>query len=169
MIVGPAWGVELDWICQRTGCVFTPNAVAIKAMDRYGRTRGMVAYDGWTKSAVQAHMAVDTPIAWRHLIRPAFAFPFEQHGRSIIYAVIQASNQRSLQLAVHFGFVELHHYRDAWAVGEDIVVLEMRKENCRWLSGQSGEQKGGGRWGSRSPLLGKVAALAAFAPALGLD
>ena len=124
---------EFSWIERRTGCVLTRNARAIKAVDRCGLTVGMVAYDSWTENAVQAHMAVDSPIAWRSLLWPAFAYPFEQAGLGVLLAVINAGNTKSLDLALHFGFREAHRLVDGWAKGEDIIFLEMRREKCRWL------------------------------------
>lgn len=122
-----------DWIEKRTGCVLTERARAIKTIDEDGEIHGVVAYDCWTENAVQAHMAVDSPIAWRSLVRPAFQYPFEEAGLGLILAVIPAGNGKSVRLARHFGFVDTHVIKDGWAVGEDLLFLEMRRENCRWL------------------------------------
>lgn len=124
---------DFGWIQQRTGCGRTAGFKAIKAVDDSGRILGMVGYDGWTENAVQAHMAVETPIAWRALTGPAFAYPFLEAGKSVILAIIPASNARSVKLARRFGFRETYRVRDGWAVGEDLVLLEMRREECRWL------------------------------------
>jgi hypothetical protein len=72
--------IDMQWIRAATHCVLTPAARAIKAVDAGGRIRGMVAYDWWTENAVYAHMAVDTPIAWRALIPPCFEYPFLECG-----------------------------------------------------------------------------------------
>src|SRR6185295_5280096 len=120
---------ELEWIVARTDCVLTPIAGAIKAVDTAGRIRGMVAYDWWTDNSVQVHMAVDTPIAWRDLIRWGFWYPFEQRGRDIIIGVVAASNEKSLRMSKHLGFVETYRIRDGHRRGVDLVLLEMRKEN----------------------------------------
>jgi L-amino acid N-acyltransferase YncA len=125
---------EVGWLVERTGFAPTAGVRAIKAMDAEGVIKGMVAFDCWTENAVQAHMAVDTPIAWRSLLRPAFAYPFEQCGKGIILAAIPAGNARSVRLAKHFGFREMHRVRDGWAAGDDLLLLELRREGCRWLS-----------------------------------
>lgn len=124
---------SLRWIEARTGCVLTRNAKGIEAVDAKGNVRGQVAYDCWTDNAVQAHMAVDTPVAWRSLVRPAFEYPFSQAGKSVILGIIPAGNARSIHLARRLGLRETHRVRDGWARGEDLVVLEMRREECRWL------------------------------------
>jgi hypothetical protein len=134
VIVRPALDQELGWIVERSRCVLPPLSRAIKAVDISGNIRGMVAYTNWTPNSCEAHMAADTPIAWRSLLGPAFSYPFEQVGVNIILGVIRGSNLKSLSLAAHFGFVESHRVADGWANGEDLVMIEMRKENCRWLN-----------------------------------
>lgn len=133
MRVEAATPEDFGWLVQRTDCGTTHGFKAIKAVDDAGRIRGMVGYDCWTRNAVQAHMAVDTPMAWRCLVRPAFAYPFQQCGLGVILAAIPAGNSRSVHLARRFGFAETHRVVDGWARGEDLILLEMRRESCRWL------------------------------------
>jgi RimJ/RimL family protein N-acetyltransferase len=141
MRVFPAAREELHWLVERTQFSPTAGCRAIKATDEDGRIRGMVAFDGWTLNSVQAHMAVDSPIAWRALLRPAFAYPFEEAGRGVLLAIIPAGNTKSVRLAQHFGFQESHRVRDGWSVGEDLLVLEMRREACRWLAANVSTRK----------------------------
>lgn len=134
-----SWRVEsanredFIWLQQRTSCGMTDGFRAIKCVDESGRIRGMVGYDGWTENACQCHMAVDSPTAWRALVRPAFEYPFQQAGRRVIIGLIPAGNARSVHLAKRLGLRETYRVRDGWALGEDLVVLEMRREECRWL------------------------------------
>lgn len=125
--------IDLPWITEATSCVLTPSARAIKAVDGRGRIRGMVAYDWWTKNAVYAHMAVDTPIAWRALIPACFEYPFVEAKREVMLALIPAHNAKSWGLAGHFGFRIVHTVRDGWAKGDDLHLLELRREDCRFL------------------------------------
>lgn len=122
---------ELGWIRIRTGVVLSPSAKGIKATDRLGVIRGMVAYDCWTPNSVTAHMAVDTPIAWRSLVRPAFAYPFQTRG--LILGIIRSSNVRSVETAERLGFTLAHRVRDGYATGDDSLLFEMRREDCRWI------------------------------------
>jgi hypothetical protein len=127
---------DFAWLVERTHCAVTESFRAIKAVDAIGRILGMVGYDLWTLNSVQAHMAVDSPIAWRAMLRPAFAYPFLEAGMGVILAVIPAGNARSVHLATRFGFRPVHRVRDGWAPGEDLIMLEMRREECRWLEPQ---------------------------------
>lgn len=122
-----------EWVQARTGCVLTPNARAIEARDASGRIRGVVAYDHWTVNAVQAHMAVDAPIVVRSLLPAAFEYPFLEAGKGVMIGIIPAVNLRSCTMARHLGFREAHRVRDGWAIGEDLIIHELRREECRWL------------------------------------
>lgn len=123
------------WLESRTGCVLTRCARAIEAVDATGRIRGMVAYDNWTEAAVFAHMAVESASVWRALLRPAFEYPFVQLEREILFGLIVASNVRSMALVEALGFRQAHRVRDGWSRGVDMVLWEMRREDCRWLAG----------------------------------
>lgn len=123
----------LRWLEAQTGAVLTSGARGISAVDSAGRVRGVVAYDGWTPNAVQAHMAVDTPVAWRALLRPVFEYPFEQAGRRLMLGIIPADNTRSARMAESLGFRLAHRVPDGWSVGVDLLVYQMRREECRYL------------------------------------
>jgi hypothetical protein len=124
---------DLQWIVERTQCWLTGGARGIKCVDDSGKIRGMVAYDLWTVNSCQAHMAVDTPIAWRRLIPEVFRYPFVQAGKGVIIGAIPSINPRSMDTARSLGFRETYRVTDGWSQGEDMVLFEMRKDECRWL------------------------------------
>jgi L-amino acid N-acyltransferase YncA len=124
---------DFEWLQRRTDCAVTSDFSAIEALDAYGRTRGMVGYCGWTENSVQMHMAVTAPSVWRALLRPSLEYPFAQVGVGVCLGIIPSSNVKSLRFAGAVGFEEKYRIRDGWDVGEDLVLLEMRKEDCRFL------------------------------------
>lgn len=107
------------------------RGLAVRARD--GRLLAGVLYDGWLPNSVQAHMYVPSPIACRHLLPHAFRYPFVQEERGVLWSFIRSDNARSLKMARHLGFSEEGRVRDGYAVGVDLVRVEMRRENCRWL------------------------------------
>lgn len=125
---------DFAWLEARAGCALTPRARGIRALDASGATRGVVAYDMWTPTSCQAHMAVDTPAAWRPLLRHCFHYPFQALGLQLLLGIIPAHNAKSLAMARALGFRETYRVRDGWAPGDDMVVHEMRREDCRWLT-----------------------------------
>ena len=126
------------WIRERTQCVVGPDFRAIEAVDAKGRIRGMVGFDGWWGNAAQMHVALDTPTALRALLGPAFDYVFNQCGKSIALGVVPSHNEKALAFDQHIGFREVHRVKDGWAPGDDVVFLELRKENCRWLRRKGG-------------------------------
>ena len=133
MRVLPAHPSEYSWIAGRAELVIGPAFRAIKAVDETGRIHGMVGYDGWTQNAVSMHVALEHPAALRHLLRPGFGVPFLELGKGVALAMVLSSNERSLALVPRLGFRETHRVRDGWSVGVDLVLFEMRREDCRWL------------------------------------
>lgn len=125
---------EFGWLVERAGCELTPGFKAIKAVDAQGRIHGMVGYSGWTANMVIMHIALDHPAAFRSLLEWAFKYPFEQAGRSVALATVRETNLRSMALCAKVGFKELCRVRDGVEPGEDMVLFEMRREDCRWLS-----------------------------------
>lgn len=134
LLVQAAPAEHLPWLAERTGAALSAGARAIEALDRAGRIRGMVAYDRWTDASVEAHMATEAPIVWRSLAAPAFRYPLEEAGREQILGLIRSDNLPSLRMALALGFTVEHRLRGAAASGVDLVLVRMRKQDCRWLS-----------------------------------
>jgi RimJ/RimL family protein N-acetyltransferase len=62
-------------------------------------------------------------------------------GRNILLATIMASNEKSMSLAKRLGFREVFRGRDWFTHGSDLVWLEMRREDCRWLAAPAERKK----------------------------
>lgn len=126
-----ASGTAFAWLSERTGVALTHRARGLAAVDAYGQIRGAVAYDQWAPNSCEAHMAVDTPIAWRTLLPHVFVYPFSHVG--IIFGLIREGNARSVEMARHLGFRVTKQIHDGWADGENLLLMELRRENCRFL------------------------------------
>ena len=124
--VGEGRPDHFHWIESRTGCVLTRNARVIVAW-RDGLILGMLAFDSWTPTSVQLHMAVDHAIAWRRLRPVLLDYVFRHADRQIIIGVIPSHNKRSIRMAKRLGGVETHRVQDGWDIGDDLVIFEMRR------------------------------------------
>jgi RimJ/RimL family protein N-acetyltransferase len=133
VIIRPAPPEHYPWIAKRASLVIGPGFRAIEAVDREGNIAGMVGYDGWTDNSVSMHIALDNPAALRHILRPAFGIPFVEFGKGVVFGTVLSTNEKALKLDKHVGFREVARLKDAWAKGVDAVVLEMRREDCRWI------------------------------------
>lgn len=125
---------DFSWFHARTGYVLSSNA---RGLAVGAPPRAMVAFDAWCPNSAHVHVAIDAPGACRRLVTEAFTWAFGAVG--VLVATIRAGNTRSVRLAQHFGFTERHRVKDGWQVGEDIIVMEMRREDCRWLQKETQE------------------------------
>lgn len=139
MLVRAATPEERSAIASTLGAHLSPEARGLVAVDKAGAVRGGVLYDGWMANSVQCHMAVSTPIAWRHLLPVAFRYPFVDGGRGVLIGVVRAGNVASGKMCRHLGFREAHRVRDGAEAGEDLIIFEMRREECRYLGSRKAE------------------------------
>ena len=123
-----------SWIAERANLKVGPDLRAIEAVDG-DRILGMVAYDNWMPNACSMHLAIEVPIASRRLIKPAFGIAFIEFKRQVVIGYVLSNNAKALALDLHLGFKEVGRLRDAWGPGVDMVIMEMRREDCRWLKG----------------------------------
>lgn len=124
---------RLLWLCSRSGCALTPALRGIEAIDDKGIVRGAVGFDAWLGNAAQMHIALDSPIALRALLGPAFRYLFVDCGKDVALGFLPSHNVRALKFDQHIGFREVYRLKDGAAPGDDMVLLELRREECRWL------------------------------------
>ena len=125
---------EYEWLVERSGCDITPGFKAIKVVDAEGKIHGMVGYGNWTANAVVLTIALDNPAALREVLKWGFRYPFEQCNRGIALAMVRGKNKRSLSLCNKVGFREVYRVKDGIEVGEDMVMFQMRREDCRYIA-----------------------------------
>jgi len=130
VIIQAAPRVHYRWLIDRTDCAATEGFRAIEAIDERGEIRGMVGFDLWTENAVQLHIACDCKEATRAVIRPTFDYAFSQCGKSICLAGVPSHRAHACDFARRVGFKEVFRVRDGWAKGDDMVLFEMRREDC---------------------------------------
>ena len=131
--------VPEDWpyIYARTRAVICYDTCGLVAFDEEtGKLYGAVIFDQMSPNAAQCHLVITNPIrAIRaRLMQAAADYIFNQLKKSVIYGFIPASNDRSLNIARQSGFKQVVNLRDAFERGVDVVVCEMRREDCRWLT-----------------------------------
>lgn len=120
---------------EATAYVPTRNFRGIKLVSEDSELQAMVGYDFWTHNAVQMHIWIKHPEAYlnREFIQEAFSYPFN-NGRNLVIGVTPGDNTRALEFNRKIGFIETHRVKDGWSLGTDMVIQEMRLDQCRWLS-----------------------------------
>lgn len=102
-------------------------------LERDGRLIGGVLFEGYNGKTIWMHVAGDPATKWctRHYRYAAFAYPFLQLKVDAVRGYVDASNARALRFDKHLGFEEEARLTGAAADGGDVVIVVMRRENCR--------------------------------------
>jgi hypothetical protein len=107
-------------------------------------TTGIVAYDpdthetlavfacmDWTMTSVQVHQVVRNKMVFKHEWLETIAeYVFTKCGRRKMYGLVPSSNIKAQTVNHKIGFTEIVRLEDAYDVGIDYVVMELKRENC---------------------------------------
>lgn len=129
---GPSdWG----WVNQQVAILRVEDTCGIMAVDdEADETVGACIMDNWTKNSVQCHFMVSSPMVLRHgFLEECFDFLFNECGMQYIYGLVPGDNEKALRLNAHMGFTERVRLKDAFADGVDYVLMELKRENCRYV------------------------------------
>ena len=113
--------------------VYCEDTKGVVAEHDDGTLAGVVLLDMWTLNSVQMHIGVVDPMCLRRLHREVAEYVFLTCNRKIMIGLTPSTNKKAIKLNKHFGFEEVHRVKDAVSDGVDIIVLELRRENCRYL------------------------------------
>ena len=92
-----------------------------------------VAMDSWSPNSCQLHWAIENPLALRHgFLQAVTDYAFDKRGVNLIIGLVPSNNEKALKLNTHLGMTESHRVRDAYAVGVDYVIMELRPADCKW-------------------------------------
>lgn len=106
---------------------------AIARLNSKGDILGVVAYNGFAGQTCCIHDAGEGNWLSKDFLRAVFDYPFNQLGIVQIFATVAASNEKALNLDRRVGFKDFARIKDGWKDGEDLMVLSMRREDCRWI------------------------------------
>lgn len=120
------------WISGVLGMKFSSYARFI-GQEIDGQVKAVVAYDNIMDKSCCMHVAsiVSNWIS-KDFLWAVFDYPFNKLGVRVILATVSSNNEEALKLDRHLGFVDKAYIEDAHLDG-DLVILAMRRENCRWL------------------------------------
>lgn len=106
-------------------------------LEQDGRIAAASIFDNWTYNTVNMHMLILNP---RDMVRnkfhhAVFDYIFTTSGRKYMLGFIADSNKRSLRLAKRFGCTEKARIEEGYASGIDLVITELKRENCPYWAG----------------------------------
>lgn len=101
----------------------------------------VVAYNGFTGRSCFMHSAIDDPSAVsRTFVRAIFEYPFVQCKLVEVLALVDSANTRALDIDKRCGFKEVYRVEDSGLEGKDLILLRLRKSECRWLRNTHGKE-----------------------------
>lgn len=127
------------WLCERIGYMPTPHLRCIANVTREGKILGVVGFDGWNGASCQMHVAGEGNWVSRELIRAVFDYVFNTSRLNVVLGLVPSGNERALRFDLHVGFKEVARIAGAHPDGA-LIVLELRKENCRYLRKEHGQE-----------------------------
>lgn len=120
-------------IARLAGAIFNPAAHQVIAREKDGELVGGVVLTDYTRASINAHMAgFDKHWGSRDLLWCVFHYCFEQLKVNKIFGQVPASNEHALNVNLKIGFQEEVRVKDVFVDG-DLIVVSMRRDQCRWL------------------------------------
>ena len=120
------------WITGVLGIKFDANTMCI-GQEIDGEIGAVVAYTNIHDNSCAMHQAAIVPNGIsKDLLWACFDYPFNTLKVKVILAAVSSNNEEALKLDRHLGFIDKAYIEDAHTDG-DLVILAMRRENCRWL------------------------------------
>lgn len=122
-----------EWIMTRAGGFFTPECDHSIANYRSGELVGGFAITAFLGVSATIHMAGDDP-HWcsRDLMWMTFHYCFEQLGLRKVLALVRSNNYVAMSEDLRAGYTVETIITDVFPDAH-LVVLSMRREDCRWL------------------------------------
>jgi RimJ/RimL family protein N-acetyltransferase len=116
-----------EWMHRKTKLPWSSDLRTIAVMRDDGTIAAAVGFNSWTHEGCWMHVAFDGAHSMtRELMRAAFKYPFQDCGKSAVYALPDKDNDEALRFIPKMGFKELTRTVDC-------VMFEMKAEDCRWI------------------------------------
>lgn len=122
-------------IAVASECIYNPVVdVVISRTNKEGEILGGVIFDNYTHRTISVHVVGFHP-NWMNIdfIWATFNYAFVQAGCDRIFAQVKSNNEIALEYCHRMGFKELLRVDEVFP-DADLVVLQMRREGCRWLN-----------------------------------
>jgi RimJ/RimL family protein N-acetyltransferase len=116
-----------EWMTKQTQIPWSSDLRTIAVIRDDGEIAAAVAFGSWTAESCFIHVAFDTPHSLtKGLLKATFQYPFESIGVKAIYGLTPKDLNKAIRFNKKIGFKQI-------AETVDCVLLEMRREDCRYL------------------------------------
>lgn len=103
-------------------------------LERDGELIAGIIYEGWNYQSIWAHVAAEPGSKWLNKAYLHFCcdYAFQTCKVRMVLGYMEAGNEQGLRFANHLGFRETARITEAATDGGDIVILKMRREDCKY-------------------------------------
>ncbi len=118
---------------MRTDRLVEPMCVS--NVDANDNIRGLVIFEDYNGKCVEAHILSDGKPGWlsKKFLREMFSYSFNYLAVERITVRIDEDNAKAFKLARKMGFTLESTSRRAGGNGQDIKVMRLFKEHCRYI------------------------------------
>jgi len=124
----------VDWVADhqhRPGGAYGPSLGI--GMEKDGALIAGVVYNEYNKVNINMHVAsIGANWMTREYLFACFDYPFNKAKVKRVSAFIEEDNEAAIRFDTHLGFKYETRLKDFY-VGGDMIVMVMRREDCRWL------------------------------------
>lgn len=121
----------ISWICKKLDGDAVDNLRCIgQKID--GEIKAVASYSNFQGKSCNFSLAGEGNFMNKDFLWAMFDYPFNILKLKVIIATISGNNKKSLKLSRHLGFEEVANIADAHKDG-NLVIMTMRRENCKWL------------------------------------
>ena len=127
---------DWPWIVERMHLLLCEDMKGIVAVNEDNGLRvGAIVFDHWTHNSVFVHICIDNSMLLRHgFVEEGFEYGFVTADRGKMFAQIDSNNVKSIKICKHLGFREIATLKDSVMDGMDSIILELYREDCKYLS-----------------------------------
>lgn len=103
-------------------------------LERDGELVAGILYEGYNRQSIWGHVSGAPGSQWlnREFLTFCCDYAFITCEVQMVLGYMEESNAQALRFAKHLGFKEESRITDAAADGGDILILKMRREDCRY-------------------------------------
>jgi hypothetical protein len=94
----------------------------------------VAGYNAFCGRTCNMHAAVDDASKiTREFVRAAFSYVFEELDLVAVLAWMDSTKEKPLLIDLKAGFREVYRIPGSTLQGSDLVLIQMNREDCRWL------------------------------------
>ena len=125
-----------NWYCSRVPTAWAEDMGGFIVIDTdTGTPVAAILMSEWTASTCILSIIIEKPIALRHgLLEVAADFVFNKENRLKALIRVSSKNMRSLNFCKNAGFTEICKIKDGFDLLDDMVFLEIHREDCKYLN-----------------------------------